>query len=148
MTNPYTSLEDHIGLLRNCGFTELGLDMRAPAGMIEGVLKEAFTEAQKDAVRDRRLEDIMLSIPARFDGGRDYVTFKIHYVYNPAGDNLRTRSVAAKMDESKKIYLFTRSSSLPTVERIYDDLNEIRMQKVIRLLEGRDHFKKTMGKQL
>jgi hypothetical protein len=146
MKNTYSTLDDHLTLLREKGFTEQALNLKAASGLIEKVFRLAIGERKYKIVypgddnieQSKYTQDFALRFRGRFDNGADKVVFKLHFRYNAEEDNLNIRYVTADMGRGiSKNELIVFSDRLPHSKTIYNDLCAIRAQKVLEMIQQR-----------
>jgi len=137
MEQQYASLDDHIRLLKRKGYTEAGLDLGSPSGMIAKVLRDVYRKVSLDVQGSQKPESFVLIIPARFDKRLDDVEFRINYRYNPGNGLLRISSMAADMGEIKKLMLVTQNGQIDHAQQVYQDLSSQRAKKVLQQLANR-----------
>jgi len=137
MTLDYGSIEQHIALLDNKGYTEATLKNGYATGTIKHLLTDAHKHYSMLASLTGNEENFTLVLPGKFDNSKDQVEFRINYRLDPSQDKMRITAMSARMNEFRQLQIIGSRGEIQDAQTTYQQLSDKRTQKVINLLAAR-----------
>lgn len=124
----------HRELLQIKGYDETTLKNNGIADRLVTRLQINLSKCICKAISDKTTTSFFLSTVGFFNDNSDVVLFRFHYQYDPVKKQLHLKSLAAKMDDSQKIFFLLNSSCLPSSHNVYSALSNARKMRLAKLV--------------
>jgi hypothetical protein len=130
MSDFLTKLDNHRELLQERGYDEIGLGSPDAPGHFMKKLEYMFSNClQQSRLHSTTKKDLFIDAYGFFNNDADLVTFKFHYVFDPAKKDIELKSFIARMDDIQRPFLLDRNMyELPQATRVHQMLCEVRLQ--------------------
>jgi hypothetical protein len=130
MSDFLTKLDNHRELLQERGYDEIGLGSPDAPGLFMKKLEYLFSDCvQQSRLHSTTRKDFFIDAFGFFNNDSDLISFKFHYVFDPAKRDIELKSFIARMDGIQRPFLLDRNMyELPQATRVHQILCEVRLQ--------------------
>jgi len=137
MNHIYKEPEFHLQMLAYNGYTAQGLRLPQLPDFVSRLFDNYYREISRAVRQSGELRSFVLPLQGFFDANQDEVNYKILYRCHPKDLHLRAICMTAALGEFRKMVFFGNSNEPQNAKILYQQLSNMRTEKVLEMLSQR-----------